>query len=128
MARATRDRAVYATGAVARAAWGTLLLVAPGRLLQPFGPVTTTAVVTLRVLGLRHLAQAAVTFRRPTPVTLAFGAVVDGLHAGSALALAAVDRQQRRAALANAVTATGWAVLGWWSARNRRGRLNGEGR
>ncbi|NES13743.1 MULTISPECIES: hypothetical protein [Micromonospora] len=96
----------------ARSAWGALLLLAPRALLRPVGPATTTAVVTLRVLGARHLVQAAVTVRRPTPGVFAAGAAVDGLHSLTALALAAVDRRQRSAALANAAVAAGWALLG----------------
>ncbi|MDM4719295.1 hypothetical protein QTQ03_06665 [Micromonospora sp. WMMA1363] len=104
-----------------RLAWGTALLLMPGQLLRPVGPVTTAAERTLRVLGARQVAQAAVTAYRPTPVVFTLGAVVDVLHAGTAVALAAVDRRQRSAALTDAVIATGWAVLSRWAARREDG-------
>lgn len=101
----------------ARLAWGGLLLLAPGALLRPVGPATTTAVATLRVLGARHLVQGAVTIWRPTRGVFAAGAVVDGLHSLTALALAAADRRQRPAALVDAAGAAGWALLGAAAAR-----------
>ncbi|MFC0005582.1 hypothetical protein [Micromonospora siamensis] len=97
---------------VGRLAWGGLLLLAPGLPLRPLGPGTATAVGTLRVLGARHIVQAAATGARPTPRVFAAGAAVDAIHSLTALALAAVDRRQRPAALANAVVAAGWAALG----------------
>lgn len=102
----------------ARLAWGGLLLLAPGALLRPVGPATTTAVRTLRVLGARHLVQAAVTVRRPTRGVFAAGAAVDGLHALTDLALAAADRRQRPAALTDAAVAAGWMLLGAVVARD----------
>lgn len=102
----------------ARLAWGGLLLLAPGALLRPVGPATTTAVRTLRVLGARHLVQAAVTVRRPTRGVFAAGAAVDGLHALTDLALAAADRRQRPAALTDAAVAAGWLLLGAVVARD----------
>ncbi|MFC4149960.1 hypothetical protein ACFO0M_27220 [Micromonospora mangrovi] len=104
---------------VGRLSWGALLLLAPGRLLRPLGPVGGEAIVTLRVLGTRHLAQAALTSAWPTSRGFAAGATVDAVHALAALTLAAVDRRQRRAALANAAVATGWALLGATAARHR---------
>lgn len=105
---------------LARLVWGGLLLLAPGALLRPVGPATRTAVATLRVLGARHLAQTAVAVRRPTPGVLTAGAAVDGLHALTALALAAADRRRRRAALVDAAVATTWSVLGVRGARRSR--------
>lgn len=103
----------------ARLAWAGVLLLVPGRLLRPVGPASTGAVVTLRVLGVRHAVQAVVTGLRPTPGVFAAGAAVDGLHSITSLALAAVDRRQRHAALTDAAVAAGWAVLGAVVARHR---------
>ncbi|WP_422735742.1 hypothetical protein ACN263_19045 [Micromonospora sp. WMMD729] len=99
-------------------AWGSLLLLAPGALLRPVGPPTPTAVATLRVLGARHLAQAALTLRWPASGVLVAGAAVDGLHTLTALGLAAADRRQRHAALADAAVAAVWAVLGATTGRH----------
>ncbi|WP_405431376.1 hypothetical protein [Micromonospora sp. NBC_00617] len=105
-----------------RLAWGGLLLLAPVWLLRPVDPVTTTAVVTLRVLGARHVAQTVVTLWRPTRGVFAGGAAVDAIHCVAALALAAVDRRQRPAALTDAAVAAAWAVLGAVVARDRGDR------
>ncbi|MBQ1016803.1 hypothetical protein KBX71_02870 [Micromonospora sp. D93] len=106
----------------ARLAWGGLLLLAPVALLRPVGPITTTAVMTLRVLGARHVAQTAVTLWRPTRGVFAAGAAVDGLHCATALVLAAADRRQRPAALTDAAVAATWAVLGVIVATDRGDR------
>ena len=101
-----------------RLTWAVLLLLAPKELLRPVGPASTAALTTLRVLGARHLVQAAVTLRWPVPGMLAAGAAVDGIHALTALALAAADRRQRHAALADAAIAAAWAALGATAARD----------
>ncbi|MFI7070748.1 hypothetical protein COO58_13730 [Micromonospora sp. WMMA1996] len=111
-------RALRRAALIGRVAWGALLLVAPGALLRPVGPATPAALATLRVLGARHLVQAAVTVRRPAPGTFLAGAAVDAVHALSTLALAAVDRRQRHAALADTAVAAVWAVLGATTARH----------
>ncbi|MFJ8690702.1 hypothetical protein [Micromonospora wenchangensis] len=108
----TPGRAWRRAALTGRVAWGGLLLFAPGILLRPVGPTSTTALATLRVLGARHLTQTALTLRWPVPGVLVAGAAVDAVHALTALALAAADRRQRHAALADAAVATAWAVLG----------------
>lgn len=104
---------------LARAAWGGVLLFAPGQLLRVGGPgfATPRAVAVARVLGARHVAQAAVTALTPTPAVAALGAVVDGLHAGGNVVIAAASARWRRtaaidAAIAAAFAATGWALSG----------------
>ncbi|SDZ20579.1 hypothetical protein SAMN05444365_10753 [Micromonospora pattaloongensis] len=96
----------------ARLGWGGLLLLTPGRLTRPVAPPTSPAVATLRVLGARHLVQAATTIRWHGSVVFATGAAVDGIHSMAALALAAVDRRQRRSAALDAAVAAALAVLG----------------
>jgi hypothetical protein len=101
-----------------RAAYGVLLLSAPGPVLSWCGAAVsprTRAVV--RVLGVRHLAQAAVTAGAPRPRVLAAGAGVDLCHAASMLALAAADPALRRAALTDASAATALAIAGAATAR-----------
>ncbi|MBU8861713.1 MULTISPECIES: hypothetical protein [unclassified Micromonospora] len=118
MSRRTPGRALRRVALTGRVAWGVLLLVAPVALLRPVGPATPAALATLRVLGARHLAQAALTVRRPAPGTFLAGAAVDGIHALASLALAAADRRQRYAALADTAVAGVWAVLGATTARH----------
>ncbi len=65
-----------------------------------------------RVLGLRHLAQAAVTAWAPGPGLVAAGAAIDVCHAVSMLALAAASRPLRRAELADGLAAATLAVAG----------------
>ncbi len=98
----------------ARACYGALLLCAPGLAL---GMCTGEASgqrarVVTRILGARHLAQAALTLWRPRPAMLAAGAGVDGCHAASMLALAAASPDTRRAGLTDAVTELAFAATG----------------
>ena len=101
-------------GVLVRAGWGGVLVGAPGSVLS----ITTrsdpaflgTARVVLRVLGARHLVQAAVEARWPRPGVLTLAATVDGLHAASGLAFAATDRRWRRSALFDAAVALAFAL------------------
>jgi hypothetical protein len=101
-------------GVLVRAVWGGVLLGAPGSVLS----ITTrsdpaflgTARIVLRVLGARHIVQAAVEARWPRPGVLALAATVDGLHAASGLALAATDPGWRRSALLDATVTIGLAL------------------
>jgi len=98
----------------ARACYGALLLCAPGLALGMCTGEASgrrTRVVT-RILGARHLAQAALTLWRPRPAVLAAGAGVDGCHAVSMLALAAASPDTRRAGLTDAVTELAFAATG----------------
>lgn len=124
----TTARAAQASS-VARLLWGGALALVPRPVLRRLGRPTGLAVVTLRVLGLRHLAQAALALRRPTPLVLAAGAAADGLHALTAVGLAGLDRRQRRLALLDTAVAASWMVLGIRAARadlRPRARLAGQ--
>lgn len=106
-----------------RAPWGVVLLCAPGTVLALSGREAAAprpALAVLRLLGLRHLVQAAVEWRRPSARVLAAAAVVDGIHAGTAVAFAALDRRWRRAALLDAAVATGFCLATARSARGAR--------
>lgn len=98
-----------------RAAWGAVLLVAPGAVLAavvaPAQQRGRPATIVLRVLGARQLAQAAVERRWPRPRVLALAATVDALHAASGLLLATVDRRWRRGALLDAAVALGFCLV-----------------
>lgn len=65
--------------------------------------------VTIRILGARHIAQAALTVATRGRIHGAGGAV-DLIHAASMLGLAAVDERRRRAAVVNAAIATLFAA------------------
>jgi hypothetical protein len=100
-----------------RAAYGTALILAPGgtiRLATGRVPGRRTCQVA-RLLGLRHLAQTALTAVAPRPAVYAAGGLVDAVHAASMLLLAAVDRSGRgpRAALTDALAEAAFAAAGW---------------
>lgn len=65
--------------------------------------------VVLRILGARHLAQAALAMRNPGDVH-ALGGTVDLLHAASMLALGLIDPRRRRAATLNSCIAALFAA------------------
>jgi hypothetical protein len=108
-ATGTRSRLIIP---LARACYGTALLCAPGPIIgvvtgQPPSPRSRQVA---RVLGVRHLAQAAVTAVNAGPEVVALGVVVDLLHAASMFAFAAAVPSLRRAELADALAATTLAV------------------
>ena len=93
-----------------RLGWGLFLLAAPGPALRLLGGHPTgRARTVVRVLGARHVVQAAVEQRDRGRHRLLLAAV-DWAHAASGLALAAVDRRWRRPALTDAVLATGFGI------------------
>jgi hypothetical protein len=98
----------------ARACYGAALLCAPGLALGLFTGQAPSqrARVVARILGARHLAQAALTLWRPHRAVLAAGAGIDGCHAASMLALAAASPGTRRAGLTDAVTEVAFAATG----------------
>jgi hypothetical protein len=94
-----------------RAALGGAELVAPGlvgRVLLFRKPDWKTRAVA-RVLGMRHLVQAGLTYSAG-PGLHVLGADVDLLHSGSMLLLAAAAGRHRRAALTSAAIAATFAV------------------
>ena len=70
-----------------------------------------------RVLGVRHLAQAAITARAQGPEMITAGSAIDLCHAASMLAFAAASQSLRRAELADALVAAALAVAEPASAR-----------
>jgi hypothetical protein len=103
-----------------RAAWGAAMLFAPRLVLERVHGVDTdtTAVMVARILGARHLVQAALSGIDPSPEVLAMGVWVDTAHASSALALAAVDHSRARAGIIDGVVALGWAGIGYRDLRS----------
>ncbi len=103
---------------------GTALLVAPGKVLGdlPHQEIKGAARIFARVLGARHLVEAAVLMRDHSHRWVLLGAGVDGLHAASMFGLATVRRDERRLALTNALTATALAAAGTMVARPGGGK------
>ena len=97
---------------LARAGYGTALLCAPGPMIGVVTgqPPSRRARQVARILGVRHLAQAAITALNPGPEVVALGVIVDLLHAASMFAFAATVPDLRRAELADALAATALAV------------------
>jgi hypothetical protein len=96
-----------------RGAWGLISLLSPEAVVGVLrAPSTPRARAVVRVLGARHLTQLAAARVVPTRGCRAGGALVDGLHALSCLALAAVSPTWRRGACADAVVAGVFAALG----------------
>jgi hypothetical protein len=116
---------------VVRAGYGGALLIVPGPVIRlaTGRPAGARARAVARVLGARHLLQAALTgalsARVPpgevTPNTaLLAGSAVDTAHAISMIGLALARRPLRRAALADAVLEAGFAAFGMMIARHAR--------
>ena len=92
--------------AACRALYGAALLAAPEPILTAVTGVVPSvrARRVTRLLGARHVAQAAVSASARQRM-LAVGAAADCLHAASMLILAATGRRMRRAELADAAIA-----------------------
>jgi hypothetical protein len=105
--------------ALARIAYGMLLVMAPNPLLHKVsGARAGKRERTLtRLLGARLLAQAAVTDVRPDAVSVALGAEVDLVHALSMIVWSVVDRNSRRLTLISAAIAGLFAAAGTAQAR-----------
>jgi hypothetical protein len=118
VSRLTAVRAVL--GAAELLAPRALTRVALGTALDGGG------LAAVRVLGARHLAQAAAGGADPGRTATRLGATVDALHAASMLALAAADRRWRRAALTSASVAGALAVAGVVRASSPAGTAPGR--
>jgi hypothetical protein len=69
------------------------------------------------VLAGRHLAQAALTWRRPTRTVLMLGAATDALHAATMAAAGLAPSRWRTLALGDALVETALAGAGLACAR-----------
>lgn len=99
-----------------------VLVLAPGpaiRLGTGRQPSPRTCRVA-RLLGVRHLVQAALSAVAPRPEMLALGAQVDTVHTASMLMVATVSRAGRRTALTDAVAEAALAAAGALAAREAR--------
>jgi hypothetical protein len=111
-----------------RLLYGSVLLLAPGAVLHelPHGRVDWRALAVARVLGARHLLQAAVV-GHGSERWLRAGAVVDAGHAATMVALAALRPERRALAGANALVAASLAAGGIVESRRGRYELGGRG-
>ena len=113
--RARRSDLVHAAHVVHG---GALLLRSASVAARIDGPQAGgRAVVVARVLGARHLLQGLVGLAVASRASAAVGAVVDGVHAASMVALAVLDREHRRGAAASAGVALAFALAGSWAGR-----------
>jgi hypothetical protein len=106
-----------------RLAWGLILLIAPDRVLAVAGSGgdPRRARWVARLLGLRHIAQAAYTARHGDARAAEVGAAVDALHGLSMAGLALRAGAARRPAALNAAGASAWTLAGLREARRLRG-------
>jgi hypothetical protein len=103
-----------------RAGLGAVQALFPGlasRLLV-IPPLDRRSRGVIRVLGIRQVGQALVTGPQPSAAVLLLGAEVDAAHAASMVTLALCSRRWRRAALADAMIATLFALAGAAAARS----------
>lgn len=110
-----------------RAGWGGVLLAAPAGVLSHIHGVRVDrrAIVVTRILGARHLIQAALSGVNPGPEVLAAGVWVDTVHSATAVGLALVDRRRARGGVIDAAVAASWAALGWHHLRTGQVRTDG---
>jgi hypothetical protein len=88
-------------------------------LARPYGapaaisgePPNRKVAIYARILGARHLLEAAILWRRMTPIVVGAGATVDAIHAASAFALVKTGHHPRLASL-NVASASMFAILG----------------
>ena len=106
------DRASGAT-CVVRASYGSVLVVGPGWVITRAGGRPTRRVeVVARVLGVRHIIQAAVQLWLGPGRTAVAGAAVDALHAMSMVLVATTGGGDARLALEDAGAASLLALAG----------------
>jgi hypothetical protein len=105
--------------ALVRGSYGVLLVSMPGSLIRLAGGSAGNprARAVARLLGARHLTQAALAAVGPSPALLALGAEVDLLHSASMMALGGADAPSRRIALIDGVVAAAFAANGIAAAR-----------
>jgi hypothetical protein len=119
------------TFALVRAVYGAVLFCAPGAVLKRATGHRSDrrSRVTARVLGVRHVTQAAAIAANPGPDALRIGGCVDAMHSASMFGLAVCDRSRRRAGLIDATVAATFAGVGLLLARrpSRRARSSPSG-
>lgn len=110
---ATASRAMAAV----RAGVGLTMLLRPQAVARLIDAPRDGRHPALRVLGLRHVVQAAVISADPTRTVVAAGLAVDAAHVGSCLLFAPMSRTWRGTVLREAVLETGIAAATWVAVR-----------
>jgi hypothetical protein len=118
MAARPRSSRARAALIVIRSTWGTLLLLAPDRLVAPPGATGTnvpggsrSVLVGARLLGVRQVLEASLLARHADQAPPVWSIAVDAVHALSMLGLAAAAPPLRGAALRSAACAVALATL-----------------
>ena len=115
------DRASISTRVLTcvRLLYGSALLLEPRAALGDLADtrIDRRAVWFARLLGARHIAQAATVDRHRSRGWILAGAAVDVTHAVTMAGLALLDRRRRVLAAANALGATAFALAGVHEAR-----------
>jgi hypothetical protein len=113
-AAAPGGAAVRSLASLARVAYGLALICCPGRLirLRTGERPSRRACAIGRVLGVRHVAQAAISTVCPNHVVVGAGVTADLAHAGSMMILAGLDPDLRPALLTDAAIAGALAAAG----------------
>ena len=103
-----------------RAGLGAAQVLFPGLASRPLvvQPLDRRSRGVVRALGARQVGQALVTGAQPSAAVLLLGAEVDAAHAASMVALALCSRRWRRAAFADAMIASLFALAGAAAARS----------
>lgn len=98
--------------AAVRAGWGAALVLRPDQVVRTASgqSPTTASRAVARILGIRHLAQAAATLHWHSRTARDLGLATDLLHAGTGLGLAVLSTRWRRGALIDASLATAFAA------------------
>ena len=112
MRRDTR-RSLARVWGVATAAMGLGFVIRPHVLagMATSGRHTPENTV-VRILGGRQLLQGSMIALEPTPLLIAGGTVVDGIHVSSMLVIAMLSRRYRKAALTSAAVAGASGLAG----------------
>jgi hypothetical protein len=103
------------TTVLLRGAYGVALCCAPATLIRLAGGAEAgpPARAVGRLLGARHIVQAAASAAFPAPLVLTLGAETDVLHSASMVALAVLSPPRRRLGLTDSLIAAGFAAAGW---------------
>jgi hypothetical protein len=114
---------------IVRGVWGAALVATPRPILARLHhlPVDAVSVAVARVLGMRHLLQAAVTATSPGRELLTLGVLTDIAHALST-GLLLGDRARRRGALTEGAIAGGFALVELLDTRSAVADRTADGR
>lgn len=100
--------------ALVRALFGAVLFCFPETLLRaaPHRDIDHPADAVARILGARHLIEAALLGRQRSRGPILVSVSIDAIHAATAFAFAGIDSRHRRLALTNGGTATALVAAG----------------